>query len=551
MPTLLQSLPVNDPAFLRIIAELWGLELESDPTPETLSGSLLTPGLIHEIVDSLPDEAKSALFALSEAGGRLPWAAFTRRFGEIRDVGPGRRDRQKIYLQPVSAAEALYYRALLARAFFDTPSGPQEFAYIPDDLLPHIRRKISEKKDETAGLATESEEPLGRPASPRECEYPISASDRLLDDLTTLLAALRLGMEPPHAGKWRYPLPVLMEFLVAAQLTTNGALRSDAVRSFLEAPRKEALGLLVKSWRESREFNELRQAPGLICEGAWQNDPLETRQSILNLLGNIPRRRWWSLSAFIRAVKERYPDFQRPAGDYDSWFIKRASDGVYLHGFERWDEVEGALLRYFITGPLFWLGMADLAAPGEGESVTAFRLVPQEAVSILEEGGKLHVSSQGKIAVPRTAPRSVRYQIARFCEWDEEKPEEYHYSITTHSLKQAQAQGLKVNHLLSLLAKHASGPVPPALIKALKRWEVHGTEARVERRVILRVSRPEVLEELRASRASRFLGELLSQTAVVVKGGAVSQVLSALTEMGLLAEDSDRSDIIVRESNHK
>jgi len=33
-----------------------------------------------------------------------------------------------------SPAEALFYRALLARAFFPTSDGLQEFAYIPDDL---------------------------------------------------------------------------------------------------------------------------------------------------------------------------------------------------------------------------------------------------------------------------------------------------------------------------------------------------------------------------------------------------------------------------------
>ena len=60
---------------------------------------------------------------------------FTRKYGDIREAGAGKRDREKLYLQPASAAEILFYRGLLARAFFDTKKGPQEFAYIPDDLL--------------------------------------------------------------------------------------------------------------------------------------------------------------------------------------------------------------------------------------------------------------------------------------------------------------------------------------------------------------------------------------------------------------------------------
>jgi hypothetical protein len=50
------------------------------------------------------------------------------------------------------------------------------------------------------------------------------------------------------------------------------------------------------------------------------------------------------------------------------------------------------------------------------------------------------------------------------------------------------------------------------------------------------VSRPEILEEMRKSKAAKFLGEVLSPTAVIIKSGAESKVLAALAELGLLAE---------------
>ena len=105
------------------------------------------------------------------------------------------------------------------------------------------------------------------------------------------------------------------------------------------------------------------------------------------------------------------------------------------------------------------------------------------------------------------------------------------------SLKKAGEQGLKVEHLLVLLAKYSSGGIPPVLVKALKRWEANGTEARVQTQVVLRVSRPDVLDELRKSKAARFLGELLGPTTVVLKDGTQSKVLAALAELGLLAEE--------------
>ena len=54
---------------------------------------------------------------------------------------------------------------------------------------------------------------------------------------------------------------------------------------------------------------------------------------------------------------------------------------------------------------------------------------------------------------------------------------------------------------------------------------------------VLRVSRPEILEQLRKSKAARYLGEPLGPTSVILKGGAAQKVAEAMTELGLLIED--------------
>ena len=287
---------------------------------------------------------------------------------------------------------------------------------------------------------------------------------------------------------------MLREFLTAAGIISADAPQPEPVRAFLEAPRERALEMLRESWQKSDTFNELRQLPGLIFEGEWTNHPLETREFLLNLLEPIPDGQWWSIPAFVRDVKQKYADYQRPAGDYDSWFIKRATDGTFLRGFGSWDEVDGALLRYLITGPLYWLGFVDLASAEEKGQATAFR---SSSVKQKEEKGKVTVGSNGRISVERLAPRTARYQIARFCHWEEEKPDEYRYRVTVNSLEKARRQGLKADQLLSILRKHASAPIPPAFVRALQRWEANGTEAQLESMVVLKVSKPEVLKELK------------------------------------------------------
>ena len=554
MPDLFDSLLKQDIGHLRIIAEFWGLELDSksaDAAREKLTISLLDPKLLAELTETLPAEADSAIMYLVNVGGRIPWPTFTRKFGDIREAGAGKRDREKLHLKPASAAEVLYYRGILARAFFDTEKGPQEFAYIPDDLLNLISHRAveSQRKDqkESAGLkdlssplgtAAENES-LGRPASPGEKGQEILANDLILDDVTTLLAALRMGKtlgSDSLLSMLHERVPVLQSLLNTANLVKQNTPQTEAVKNFLASSRQDALKMLQEAWVESQAFNELRLMPGIICEGEWANQPHETREFLLNLLDAIPEGKWWSLNAFVRDVKQKYADFQRPAGDYDSWFIKRTSDGQYLRGFQHWDEVDGALIKYFITTILHWLGQIDLGFTEGSNQPSAFRISNLESRITNMEDKKLHISSQGKITAPRLTPRVVRYQLARFCEWDEDKRDEYKYHITTNSLTKAKEQGLKAEHLLSLLVKHSDAGIPPTLVKALKRWEVNGTEARVQTQVVLKVSRPEILEEMRKSKAGKYLGEVLSPTAVIVKSGAIQNVMDALTELGLLSE---------------
>jgi hypothetical protein len=555
MPGLIQSLQGKDAGHLKIVAELWGLELVAPDARiglQRLAPLLLVPEMVEEVALTLPPQAFAALEDLVKNDGRLPWALFTRRYGQVQEIGPGRRDRERPYAAPdTSPAEALWYRALIAREFFDTATGPQEFAYIPDDLLELLP---------VEGI--EDSQPLGRPASPAERVYPVRATTRLIDDACTLLAALRVGLPVEQAKRFlacgvQSSYPIFPEAL-AALLSTAGLLDEqlqplqEPTRNFLELPRGEALALLFSAWLRSATFNELLLLPELLAEGEWRNDPILARGAIMDFLstipGNIPgdEKPFWSLPAFISAIRQVYPDFQRPAGDYDSWFLRSRQSGEFLRGFENWEAVDGLLVRFIIAGPLHWLGLLDLAMPGEPAGgapgiVSAFRfsewapdLLNQQAPEPLPgENEKILVTMDGRIQAPLRTPRAVRYQIARFCEWDDFDQKIYQYRLTPSVLGRARKQGLRIGQLLSLLRRHAQS-VPPNLTKALEAWEQQGVQAALEKVTILRLSSPEILQMLRSSRAARYLGDPLGPAAVLVRSGAEDKVLAILLELGIL-----------------
>jgi hypothetical protein len=552
MPDLTQSLQGRDLGHLRLVAGLWELDF-SAPDARTglrrLAQAMLDRTAVARVIAALPEEARRALDDLLLSEGRLSWAVFTRRYGAVREMGPGRRDRDLPHQNPTSPAEVLWYRALVARGFFDASSGLEEFAYIPEDLLRLIPAPPPSHSDS-----------LGRPATPAERAQVHPASSILLDHACSLLAYLRLGLSPDalnlSAAEWKNLLPVSTYALnpraLQALLAAAGLLEPDGMpclepaRAFLEAPRGEALSLLTQAWLRSSQFDELRLVPHLQAQGEWTNDPLLARQSVLDFLSGIPHGKWWSLSAFTADIRQKHPDFQRPAGDYDSWFIqdlRSPEQPAFLRGFEHWDEVDGELVRFILCGPMHWLGLVDLALPAGGGQVSAFRLSKWAAPllkgevppGLPRENELLAVGSDGKVIAPRLAPRSARYQLARFSAWEGETVEAYRYRITPASLARARQQSLSVHHLVLLLRRH-SAAVPPALARALERWDQNGPEVRLERVVVLRLSTPDLMSAVRASRASRFLGEPLGPTSIIVKEGAVEKVLGILVEMGYLGE---------------
>src|SRR4030067_1168532 len=118
LPDLSQSLKNKDSGFLRIVLETWGAESSDQSAKDTMPGQaalqeqiapLLESARIAQVVETLSPEARLALDDLRRNEGRLPWPMFTRRFGTVREMGAGRRDRERPYQNPASPAEALWY----------------------------------------------------------------------------------------------------------------------------------------------------------------------------------------------------------------------------------------------------------------------------------------------------------------------------------------------------------------------------------------------------------------------------------------------------------
>jgi hypothetical protein len=538
MPDLTYLLSIHELGFLRIVAELWGFDLVAPDArgalPE-LTHHLRDPLNVTEMVEALPDDARKALDTILENDGVVPWQRFTRQFGELREMGPGKRDREKPHHDPISPTEWLWYRALIGRDFMHYKGELQDCAYVPDELL-HLMPPVRPVKPQ----------PLGRAASPGETAHTKLAADRVLDHTCTLLAALRMKdpKRSPAVENWQPPYDVVYALLAGMKLISSSEqpVAEDA-RPFLEMSRGEALAWLVRGWLSSELFNELRLMPGLVCEGAWHNDPRIAREKLIAFLSEVTEGVWWHIDSFVNAIQDREPDFQRPAGDFDSWLVRDALTGESLTGVSHWSAVDGALIRFMLTGPMHWLGLIDLSLRRPGEDPVGFKLSagaeqlllgkPQQ--DLPEEDQPIEVFSDGRLIAKRLTPRLARYQLSRFGDWTKETQQEYVYQLTSSSLAAASEQGLKISHLETLLNKYGE-TIPPNLLQALHQWDQKGGEVHIQPAVILRVDNAKILQALRSSPAARFLGDGLGPTSVIIKPGAIDKVRAALLRMGYLSE---------------
>jgi hypothetical protein len=548
MTDLWHSLLKSEYSYLKIVAEKWGFDFTAPDAREGIDlvvDSLLNPDLLAGIAELLDPEEQEVLVWLDEQGGKSPWDHITRRFGKVREVGAGHLERERPDLDPVSPLESLCYRALVARGFFDTETGPQEFAYLPDDLRELIMPRLNPDR-----TPTPVEKFICRVAAPRERVEEYTKPGFILDQLCSLVAGIRIGQDPTvHLPGLADPEEGFYQGLAstAGLLLSPDQTSPESIRDFLELEDPDGLMTLWKCWGSEEFPAEIHLLPTIEVEGDPPLEAHRVRNQLLSFLDDLAQDEWWSLESFLSQVKERHPDILRTGGDYDSWFIKRRDSDEYLTGFDHWDEIEGALIRFMVTGPMFWLGLIELGAPDEESPPLAFRLTAifsemreEKRPSLPERMPDLvQLRSQGEIRMTVDVPRKTRYQIARFCDWYPVKADAYQYRISPSSLGRAEGQGLMVPHLLSLLKNHTEA-IPPNVLAALERFESSGTQAEIEPKTILRLGSPAILKALKKSRANRYIIEQLGPTVVIIRPGSEEKVAQVLMELGFFVQIADQ-----------
>jgi hypothetical protein len=553
-------------AMLRAIAEMHGLELSSNHQDEAvvqLAEELLQLEEVALTLESLLPTEREALEVIISQGGKIKAPLFLREYGDLRAFGPGSLEREKPWLEPANAAEGLWYRGLIYKAFDEVEDYRGEFFFIPQDLLPLLPQ--AEK-----GSPSLKVEPLLSP--------PVILQGDLafLEDICTFLSYLQREEVKLLRGGY-LPCPVIERlnerFIVREDLAEivhergtqrlvflhhlcrqlrlvrvrGGLLRpsSAEARTWLKSSPAEQMAALQAAWRHDPQWNELWHVPSLRCEDTgWRNDPLATRQRILEHLSQCPPDQWLSLASFIQAIKEGDPDFQRPDGDYSSWYIRQADTGRYLSGFESWDQVEGALIAYLITQSLHWLSVTSLGYENETDDLPSSFLITPWGAAFLglphqerEEWSPqpIEIGPDFTVLVPAGGSLYHRFQVERFADRQGSEEGAYLYRITQDSLARLLREDIKVETVLGFLKQATADCLPANVAHTLRQWGQKYGQVSLRRVVLLQVKDELILQELQTLPQIRlYLQEIISPTDATVAEKDWPRVVEELRKLGYL-----------------
>jgi len=545
---------------LMAMADLWDASLEvssAREVAEALAVHMLQPDVAGQVHHELPQEASAALEALLKSKGKIPTAAFERRFGAIRPMGPGKLERERPWLDPANAAEVLWYRGFIFRAFDRSGRDPSEAIFVPLDLLDMLGPTVTETADDGRPTTADQSSVVRRPPSLTGPDHSVST---LLDDITSILIHIQNGNVKVRAnGEWTHESRLSLvrilrdadgvednrtsgRFALLAHLIENlGWLRvqdgrarliPQPVTHWLQAAPGQQRRVLLDAWLNDADWNDLVHVDGLSLEmtHTWANDPVRERQTIVEFVqrevaeGLLALQSDAQMQAITAHIKAQLPDFARPDGRYDTWHVRDVVTGEFLNGFENWDRVEGRLIRYLLAGPLAWLEAAQADA-AQAEVAPLEALLPA-----------FSMAADGTITVPQ-ANRFQRFQLARVADGTRAPDSHYGYRLTPRSLTRANEQGIQAPRVIEFLEQQMGQPLPANIARAIGRWAERGPEVRLESVRLLRTKDSQTMDALLANvNVRRVVLERMNATCIAVRERDAKALVAEVAQSGLLVD---------------
>ncbi|MCC7104807.1 MAG: helicase-associated domain-containing protein [Chloroflexi bacterium] len=300
---------------------------------------------------------------------------------------------------------------------------------------------------------------------------------------------------------------------------------------------------LWETYVRAAQWNDLERAgSGKERYAGRVNESLAARAQVLDVLQRLPGVAWLEPEEVVRAVREQAPDFLREGFDVSTSRLLDLLTGEVLAGSSSWDKLEGEVVRYLLSGPLYWLGVVEWGATGEApdrlrvSELVVGLLVGAEAAAVVSPCEPLELRDDRRIVASTQAELAILWQLEPYLVLEDRGPPSV-YHLSRLSLARGLEAGGSVQDLHRLLERGAGGALPEAFSGALDRWSTRVGRLRIRPAVLLTSETAEELDVLleRADLAT-ILKHRIGPRAVSVPAGRAQELADLLERHGHLPE---------------
>ncbi len=287
------------------------------------------------------------------------------------------------------------------------------------------------------------------------------------------------------------------------------------------------------------------------------------RQLILRALSCLPDGEWVALDNLNPLLRALWPRFDEQAvrqyygyGAKPAWFLTYRGRDLKPDNEQDWQIAQGAFIRQMITGPLHWLGLADVslkngvlvAARFHGlanlywdrvETPASIRAVATTSVPPPTEAVKMNESS---ITVDPTAisaqAHSLLDQIARL---DQAVPGSFVYRLDAQAAHHSFEKGVALTDILHDWERFMAVPLPQNIRNQLEAWWRAYGQVRIYQDVtLIEFGDDYTLTEMKAvTSLEQYLIAELSPRLVLIPRTAVEPLTAELEKAGYTPKQTD------------
>jgi len=339
--------------------------------------------------------------------------------------------------------------------------------------------------------------------------------------------------------------------------------------NFFALPPATRVQRTFEVWRQSELFNELlllprETLPARLDASLLGAPPLVTQarqtvvQAVAALAGPLASDAWLPLQGLCNWLREDDYEFllRRPTRHFGTngylpppYSSVTNAMGVDFENIrseaEGWDQVEANFIRGVVTGPLYWMGLADLGAmPAATPGVPdAFCLTPMgrwllglgPCPEIPEGGGRMIVQPNLHIVALDPVNDTLLVALDAFAE-RQSAERAVEYRLTRASVYAGQQAGWTADRIRAFLREHTGADLPGNVDRTLSEWQAQHERIVLHPAVTLAHGQAEALDALSADpdTAALLAARPEPEVALLRSEADIPAVVSALRERGLL-----------------